>query len=81
MIELNESEDVRLDPNTYTYNFRCLLPPQLPGSVEGKFGYIRYSASVVLSSFSILPDRKFQHRFIVVRQLNLDDYPALWVIF
>lgn len=32
--------EVRLEPGAYTYTFQCLLPPNLPTSIETEFGYI-----------------------------------------
>lgn len=80
-MKLYKSGNVRVEPNTYTYNFRVLLPAQLPGSIEGSVGHIRYNVRVVLASFSIFPDKKFKQLFRVVRQLNLNDYPTLRVMF
>lgn len=72
--------DVRLVPNIYTYNFQCLLPEHLPSSVETEFGHIIYGARVVLKS-SQFRDKEFQEQFCVVRQLNINDYPTLQVMY
>lgn len=80
-MQLNQLDDVRVKPNTYTYNFRCALPPQLPGSVKGLDGHIKYKVHVILASFSIFRNKKFVKKFCVVRPLNLNEYFDLRVTF
>lgn len=78
-MQLNQLDNVLLKPKTYTYNFRCPLPPQLPGSVKGTDGYIKYHVRVILASFSIFRNKKFEKKFRVVRPLNLNEFFALRV--
>lgn len=71
--------EVRLIPGTYNYTFQCMLPLGLPTSVEGKIGYIRYTARVVLD-IPMWPDKEFEVPFSVIKAINLDAIPALRVI-
>lgn len=69
---------VRLNPGVYHYTFQCMLPPELPTSVEGYFGFIRYTVRVVLD-FRPHIDTKFEQPFTLIKMINLNDDPALRV--
>lgn len=56
-----------------------MLPPELPTSVEGSYGYIRYIVRVVLD-FRLHPEMIFEEPFTVIKMINLNDEPALRVI-
>lgn len=57
-----------------------MLPPNLPTSVRGSFGEIRYSARVEIMRFDSTWSSKKQE-FIVIRPIDLDSLPAIHVIF
>ncbi|KAF2885772.1 hypothetical protein ILUMI_20407 [Ignelater luminosus] len=40
--------EVVIPPGQHTYPFTCVLPPTLPSSFEGEFGYVRYIIKVTL---------------------------------
>jgi hypothetical protein len=42
------SGETELPAGAHSYPFSCALPPQLPCSFEGEFGYIRYTIKVTL---------------------------------
>lgn len=63
--------EVRLAPGVYNYEFGCKLPPDLPTSFEGKFGYIRYTALVVIDN-KRLPEKTFSESFTVIREVDLN---------
>lgn len=66
-------------PSTYNYTFQCMLPAELPTSVEGKIGYIRYTVRVVVD-IPMWPDDEFKVPFTVIKAINLNVLPALRVI-
>ena len=45
---LPEGEEVMLPPGSHLYPFEVALPRSLPGSLEGKWGNIRYQMEAVL---------------------------------
>lgn len=71
--------DIKVEPGNYKYNFQCNLPAELPTSVEGGYGYIRYTARVVLD-IPLWTDTEFKERFTVIKPLDLNQDPALHVI-
>lgn len=44
---VNASE-TELPAGAHSFPFTCALPPQLPSSFEGEFGYVRYTIKVTL---------------------------------
>lgn len=71
---------VRLEPGEHTYIFQCLLPPNLPTSLETEYGYIRYTARVVLDNPQC-PDKSFAVPFTVIKAVDLNNIPELRVIY
>ncbi|KAG4069598.1 hypothetical protein HA402_009538 [Bradysia odoriphaga] len=67
-----DSGEVVLSPREYNYTFSCMLPADLPTSVEGKIGYIRYVVLVHMDR-SLWSDRRFQECFTVLKALNLNE--------
>lgn len=78
MNRIKSTGNVHLKRGTHTYNFQCNLPAQLPTSVEGNIGYIRYTARVIMDIPMAL-DKDFKQRFTVIRSLNLNSNPAIRV--
>lgn len=64
---------------TYHYPFQSYLPADLPCSLQGNCGYIRYVAIVVLN-IPMQPDQQFEIPFTVVKAINLNASPILSVI-
>ncbi|XP_055604276.1 arrestin domain-containing protein 17 [Uranotaenia lowii] len=42
------SKEIDLPPGSHTYPFTCALPPTLPSSFEGEWGFVRYTIKVTL---------------------------------
>ena len=69
-----ETEVIELGAGTYRYPVNLQLPATLPGSFEGRFGYIRYTAEARI-------DRPWRFDFVtksaftVVQMLNLNNEP------
>lgn len=71
--------DYRIAPGSYIYSFQCMLPPELPTSVEANIGHIRYLARVVVD-IPMAFDKEFEVPFTVIKAVNLNAIPALRVI-
>ncbi|XP_026741455.1 arrestin domain-containing protein 17 [Trichoplusia ni] len=44
----NSGNEIEIPSGKQVYNFTCTLPPVLPSSFEGQYGYIRYTVKVTL---------------------------------
>ncbi|XP_055306658.1 arrestin domain-containing protein 17-like [Sitodiplosis mosellana] len=64
------SGSIELQPGTYKFTFEFTLPHQLPSSIEGDCGHIRYVAKVVCD-MPMWVDKKFEEPFTVIRPTNL----------
>lgn len=67
-----------VSPGIYTYPFQAELPDNLPTSCEGKYGFIRYLASVNI----IRPQQLVQTQtvaFTVIKPHNLNASPLFQV--
>jgi Arrestin (or S-antigen), N-terminal domain/Arrestin (or S-antigen), C-terminal domain len=62
---------IEMPPGTTSYSFACMLPPQLPSSVEGKYGNIRYSCKAVLDR-PWKTDKEFRLSFSVIKSEDLN---------
>lgn len=74
----NLTGEVHLKPGTYNYEFQCMMPSDLPSSVEGSIGHIRYTACVVID----IPwwrSKEYELQFTVIKTIDLNDYPTLRV--
>lgn len=65
-------EPMTLMPDVYKYAFSCQLPEDLPTSLEGTFGSIRYVAIVTIN-VPIWPDKIFEKPFTVIKPVNLNE--------
>lgn len=65
-------EPITLMPDVYKYTFSCQLPEDLPTSLEGTFGSIRYVAIVTIN-VPIWPDKIFEKPFTVIKPVNLNE--------
>lgn len=65
--------EITIKPGSYTFPFQCSLPPDLPTSLEARYGYIRYEAHVKVDRpIWPLPDETFESKFTVIKPLNLN---------
>jgi hypothetical protein len=62
---------IEMPPGITTYSFACVLPSQLPSSVEGKYGNIRYSCKAVLDR-PWKTDKEFRLSFSVIKTEDLN---------
>lgn len=69
---LSSGEPITLKPDVYKYSFSCQLPEDLPSSLEGTFGSIRYAAIVTIN-VPIWPDKIFEKPFSVIKPVNLNE--------
>lgn len=67
-------------PGTYSYRFQCVIPPNMPTSVEGSVGHIRYSACLTID-IPMFQSKEFQQTFYVLKTIDLNNYPMLRVSF
>lgn len=80
LLMFTQKGEIQLQPGSYHYSFQSYLPPQLPTSFEGDYGYIRYNACVVLD-IPMWPDKEFETIFTVIKAINLNADPTLRVIY
>lgn len=71
-LECNTAEPITLKPDVYRYKFTLPLSDELPSSLEGTFGHIRYMCFVTIN-VPIWPDKIFEKVFTVVRPVNLNE--------
>ena len=71
-----DGEVVEVRSGIHLYKFQCIIPKNSPGSIEGKYGSIRYHADVKLD-IPYLPDMVAKQTFTVVRQEDLSRHPEL----
>lgn len=67
-----------MSPGVYTYPFETELPSNLPTSCEGKYGFIRYLASVNIIR-PMLPIQTQTIAFTVIKPHNLNALPVFQV--
>lgn len=77
--------DVTVEPGSYSYNFHCNLPTNLPSSLEAQNGHIRYTVRVVLDRPILHMNQQFAKLVTVIKPLDLNAEPALqvryWFLF
>lgn len=64
-------DSIDLHPGTYSYNFQVALPHQLPSSLEGEYGHIRYQVVVTIDRPWRF-DNVFKKPFTVLYSLDLN---------
>lgn len=72
------TDSMTVSTGVYTYPFEIELPDNLPTSCEGKYGFIRYLASVNI----IRPNQPIQTQtiaFTVIKPHNLNASPLFQV--
>lgn len=78
LFEINIDKPISISPGVYTYPFESNLPTNLPTSCEGKYGFIRYFASVHIVRPS-LPIQIQTVPFTVIKPYNLNAVPIFQV--
>lgn len=63
----------------YNYTFEFILPSDIPSSIEGTHGHIKYSVRVILEVPGWLNTKDFYKEFTLIKALNLNEIPHLRV--
>ncbi|KAG7300439.1 hypothetical protein JYU34_016060 [Plutella xylostella] len=71
----NSGNEIEIPAGRQVYNFTCTLPPVLPSSFEGQFGYIRYTIKVTLDRPWKF-DQETKIAFTVINPLDLNLNPS-----
>ncbi|XP_077296197.1 arrestin domain-containing protein 3 [Arctopsyche grandis] len=66
--------DIEIPEGTHSYPFTCVLPPTLPSSFEGEFGFVRYTVKVTLDRPWKF-DQETKMAFTVTSHLDLNSLP------
>lgn len=64
--------DTRLAAGIHEFPFQFKIPPQLPSSYEGEYGFIRYMVTVTVH-ISKNPQKEFEKRVTILRLTDLND--------
>jgi hypothetical protein len=67
--------EIEIASGKQVYNFTCTLPPVLPSSFEGEFGYVRYTVKVTLDR-PMKFDQETKMAFTVINALDLNLNPS-----
>ncbi|XP_053611866.1 arrestin domain-containing protein 3 [Plodia interpunctella] len=69
----SSGNEIEIPAGKQVYNFTCTLPPVLPSSFEGEFGYVRYTVKVTLDRpWKFNQDTKMAFTVINALDLNLN---------
>lgn len=74
IIGSKNGNEIELPAGTHGYDFTCSLPPSLPSSFEGKYGYVRYTIKVTLDR-PMKFDQDTKMAFTVVHPFDLNNDP------
>ncbi|XP_041980826.1 arrestin domain-containing protein 17 [Aricia agestis] len=67
--------EIEIPAGKQVYNFTCTLPPALPSSFEGQYGYVRYTVKVTLDRPWKF-DQDTKAAFTVINALDLNINPS-----
>lgn len=70
------SKEIDLDAGTHSYPFTCALPPTLPSSFEGEWGFVRYTIKVTLDRPWKF-DQDIKMAFTVISPVDLNANPRV----
>lgn len=73
------SGEITVQPGEYSYNFSYHLQVELPTSLEGATGHIRYKVIIVLDGLTGR-EAEYEEIFTVIKPLNLNSSPAFGVL-
>ncbi|KFB40717.1 AGAP001894-PA-like protein [Anopheles sinensis] len=68
--------EMELPPGTHSYPFTCALPPTLPSSFEGEWGFVRYTVKVTLDRPWKF-DQDIKMAFTVISPVDLNLNPRV----
>ncbi|XP_063367877.1 arrestin domain-containing protein 3 [Cydia amplana] len=71
----NTGNEIEVPAGKQVYSFTCALPPVLPSSFEGEFGYVRYTVKVTLDRPWKF-DQETKMAFTVINALDLNLNPS-----
>lgn len=71
--------ELELPVGQHVYPFTCVLPPTLPSSFEGEYGYIRYTVKVTLDRPWKF-DQEVKSAFTVISNVDLNVNVGLKVL-
>ncbi|XP_072938001.1 arrestin domain-containing protein 17 [Epargyreus clarus] len=71
----SSGNEIEIPAGKQVYNFTCALPPVLPSSFEGKYGYVRYTVKVTLDRPWKF-DQETKMAFTVINALDLNLNPS-----
>lgn len=60
-----------IQAGAYNYKFECKLPPDLPSSIEGRIGWVRYIVRVIIDN-TVLTNEIFKRALNIIRPLDLN---------
>lgn len=61
-------------PGVYSFPFEYELPIDIPISIEGKYGYVRYKVIAALNRPRLL-DKKYKESFTVTKLFDINLFP------
>ncbi|XP_039431432.1 arrestin domain-containing protein 17 [Culex pipiens pallens] len=70
------SKEIELEAKSHTYPFTCALPPTLPSSFEGEWGFVRYTIKVTLDRPWKF-DQDLKMAFTVISPVDLNQNPRV----
>uniref|UniRef100_A0A2A4K4A1 Arrestin C-terminal-like domain-containing protein n=1 Tax=Heliothis virescens TaxID=7102 RepID=A0A2A4K4A1_HELVI len=71
----NSGNEIEIPAGKQVYNFTCTLPPVLPSSFEGQYGYVRYTVKVTLDRPWKF-DQETKMAFTVINAFDLNLNPS-----
>ncbi|KAG4069549.1 hypothetical protein HA402_006915 [Bradysia odoriphaga] len=76
LIGREEGDPIEIPQGIHAYGFSCDLPVNLPSSMEGTYGSIRYKV-IITFDISNWSEKVFEAGFTVLKTCNLNDFPEL----
>uniref|UniRef100_A0A1Q3FC19 Putative arrestin domain protein n=1 Tax=Culex tarsalis TaxID=7177 RepID=A0A1Q3FC19_CULTA len=70
------SNEIELEAKSHTFPFTCALPPTLPSSFEGEWGFVRYTIKVTLDRPWKF-DQDLKMAFTVISPVDLNQNPRV----